>query len=211
MYANRNLHSSKLFRPSGTTYTPYGSTKSSLIDSLRTFGKHNGFKVDDKGSLKYWYKEAMDEGFWKTCLERYKARDPNDRTPPQRPRRTNHHSYNTRSSAQPPPPTPPRNPPPSPPREPREPPRSNDDQNRGYDPDGVGYNLEDSLGIFNLEQGVNWMEIKAEFKRLSRLYHPDKHNPARTNMTTEQAKAFFQLFNNAKDYLHEHYRQNGHI
>ncbi len=153
---------------------PITSTKSSLIVSLRIFAKHNGFKVDDKGSLKDWYKEAMDKGFWNTCLERYKARDPNDRTPPQRPRRTNHHHHNTRSSAQPPPPppTPPRNLPPSPPREPREPPRSNEDQNRGYNPEGVGYNLEDSLGIFDLEQGANWMEIKAEFKRLSRLYHP---------------------------------------
>ena len=205
-------------RPSGR---PITSTKASMIQSLQIFGKYNGFKVDDVGSLKSWYREAMDGIFWFKCLERFKTRNPDKKPPPDRPSRDgnpseeHHRAYNTRSSAPPPPPppppSPPRNQPPSPPREQRDTPRNTEDENRGYDPKGVGRNLKDSLGIFGLERGAVWMEVKAEFRRLSRLYHPDKHNPTRTNMTNEEAKAFFQLFNNGKDFLEKHFEQTGHI
>ncbi len=91
------------------------------------------------------------------------------------------------------------------------PPSDNENESRGYDPKGVGHNLKDSLGIFGLARGAIWMDIKAEFKQFSRLHHPDKHNPARTNMANEEAKTSFQLFSNARDFLEEHYRRTGHM
>eukprot|EP00984_Skeletonema_dohrnii_P013580 scaffold5625_cov90-Skeletonema_dohrnii-CCMP3373.AAC.2 len=95
-----------------------------------------------------------------------------------------HHRYNTRSSAQPPPPppSPPRNQPPSPPRNSRpDSPRA--DRSGGYDPEGVGHNLRDSLGIFGLGPSAVWMEVRAEFRQFSRIYHPDKHKSTRTKMS----------------------------
>ena len=131
------------------------------------------------GSLKCWYREAMKHLFWEKCLERFKKRDPDNEIPPQRPSRDanpsdeHRHQYNTRSSAAAAPPPPPRNQPPSPPRERRDPPRSNGNESREYDPEGVGHNIKDSLNIFGLERGAVWMDVKAELRRLSRLYHPD--------------------------------------
>ncbi len=197
-------------RPRGR---PITSTKASLIKSLQIFGQYNGFEIDDMGSLKFWYRDK-----WEKCLERFKKRDPDDETPPQRPSRDENpseehrHQYNTRSSAAAPPPSPPpRKPPPSPPRERRDPdpPRSNRNESREYDPEGVGHNIKESLSIFGLERGAVWMDVKAEFRLLSRLYHPDKHNPTRTKMTNEGAKAFFQLFNNVKDFLEKHFERTG--
>ena len=75
----------------------------------------------------------------------------------------------------------------------------------------VGHNIKDSLSIFGLGRGAVWMDVKAEFRRLSRQYHPDKHNPTRTKMTNEDSKAFFQLFNNAKDFLEKHFERTGQM
>eukprot|EP00985_Skeletonema_marinoi_P000351 scaffold126_cov142-Skeletonema_marinoi.AAC.7 len=126
-----------------------------------------------------------------------------------------HHRYNTRSSAQPPPPppSPPRNQPPSPPRNPRPDSTRDDERSRGYDPEGVGHNLRDSLGIFGLGPSAVWMEVRAEFRQFSRIYiyHPDKHKSTRTKMSDDEAKAFFQLFNNARDFLEDHYRRTGRM
>ncbi len=41
-------------------------------------------------------------------------------------------------------------------------------------------------------------------------YH--RQDPTRTKMTNEDdAKAFFQLFNNAKDFLEKHFDRTGHM
>jgi hypothetical protein len=200
-------------RPQGR---PIISCKASMIESLQRFGKYNGLHIDDKGSLKLWYVEACNDPFWGNCLERFKRQDPDDKVPPERPAHPEcpdeeeHHRYNTRSSTQPPPPTPPRNQPPSPPRNPKHD-STRDDRSRGYDPEGVGHNLRDSLGIFGLGPSAVWMEVRAEFRQFSRIYHPDKHNSTRTKMSNDEAKAFFQLFNNARDFLEDHFRRTGHM
>ena len=202
-------------RPRGR---PITSCKASMIESLQRFGEYNGLHIDDKGSLKFWYVEARNDPFWGNCLERFKRQDPDDKVPPERPahpecsdEEEDHHRYNTRSSAHPPPPpSPPRNQPPSPPRNPRpDSPRA--DRSGGYDPEGVGHNLQDSLGIFGLEPSAVWMEVRAEFRQFSRIYHPDKHKSTRTKMSDDEATAFFQLFNNARDFLEDHYRRTGRM
>ena len=43
------------------------------------------------------------------------------------------------------------------------------------------------------------------------LHNRYKHNPQRTGMSDEDAKAFFQLFNNAKDYLEKHFERIGRL
>jgi curved DNA-binding protein CbpA len=85
------------------------------------------------------------------------------------------------------------------------------DARRGYNPEGVGHNPEDLLGIFGLGPRAVWMDVQAEFRQFSQISHPDKHNPTRTNMSNEEAKAFFQLFNNARDFLENHFRRLGQI
>eukprot|EP00984_Skeletonema_dohrnii_P002406 scaffold832_cov75-Skeletonema_dohrnii-CCMP3373.AAC.16 len=137
------------------------------------------------GFLKFWYVEARngnDPSFWGQCLERFKRQDPDDEIPPERPAHEHEcsddkedHHQNTTLEAQhnlfllhlpqgiaPKPDSPPR-----------------DDRSRGYDPEGVGHNLRDSLGIFVFGLGP-------------------RH---------DEAKAFFQLFNNARDFLEDHFRR----
>ena len=61
--------------------------------------------------------------------------------------------------------------------------------------------MYDSLKIFNLGYGATIAEVKAEYRSLARMYHPDKHQPEQTGMSNEDAKRFFQLINNAHTYL----------
>ena len=63
----------------------------------------------------------------------------------------------------------------------------------------------DSLKIFGLGYGATINEVKAQYRALARLYHPDRHGQhrERTGMTDEEALQFFQLINNANEYLRE--------
>ena len=63
--------------------------------------------------------------------------------------------------------------------------------------------MYDSLTIFNLGYGATITEVKAKYRSLARIYHPDKHptHRDRTGMTDDEAKKFFQLINNAHIYL----------
>ena len=83
-------------------------------------------------------------------------------------------------------PSPP-NPPPTPP--PTPPPHNNQ---RDYDPEGVGRNLYDSLKLklFGLGFGATWAEVKHCYRSLSKIYHPDKHKCEDTGMTNEEALSF---------------------
>jgi curved DNA-binding protein CbpA len=45
------------------------------------------------------------------------------------------------------------------------------------------------------------MEVKVAYRALARIYHPDKHDPARTGMTHEAALEYFKIINNAQSYL----------
>jgi DnaJ-class molecular chaperone len=60
-----------------------------------------------------------------------------------------------------------------------------------------------SLKILGLGLGASETEIKIHYRQLARKYHPDKNYHAATGLTTEEAKEFFKLLNNANDYLRE--------
>jgi hypothetical protein len=76
-------------------------------------------------------------------------------------------------------------------------------QNQPYDPANVGRVMYDSLKIFNLGYGATLAEVRAQYRALARIYHPDKHPlyRARTGKTDAEAQQFFRLLNNANEYL----------
>ena len=51
-------------------------------------------------------------------------------------------------------------------------------------------------------------DVRIRFRQLSRIYHPDKHNPSQTGMSNEDAVEHFQILNNAQELLLEHLRSN---
>jgi len=55
----------------------------------------------------------------------------------------------------------------------------------------------------DLGLGASEAELKKRYRELSRLYHPDKHDPTKTGMTDEEAENFCKLINNAYAHLRE--------
>ena len=74
---------------------------------------------------------------------------------------------------------------------------------RDYIAENVGRTLYDSLKVLGLTLSATEREVKVQYRTLSRIYHPDVHNPARTGLTHEAAADFFKLINNANAYLRE--------
>jgi curved DNA-binding protein CbpA len=72
-----------------------------------------------------------------------------------------------------------------------------------YDPDLVGHSLEHLLKALRLGLGASETEVKVQYCALARIYHPDKHDPARTGMTHKAAADFFKIIYNANSYLIE--------
>ena len=75
-------------------------------------------------------------------------------------------------------------PPPSPPciRQKISPPspiNNNNSQHRSnnYDISKVGHTIIDSLRALGLDIGANGIEVKVKYRSLSRIYHPDVHDP----------------------------------
>ena len=108
----------------------------------------------------------------------------------------------------PPPPSPRRSstsspPVPSPPPQRRPPPPSsqNSESEWNYDPNGVGRNRRDSFGILQLNSAATEREIKVQYRRLARIYHPDKYDGSTNPMTKEQSQEHFKLINNAYEFL----------
>ena len=61
--------------------------------------------------------------------------------------------------------------------------------------------MYDSLKVFGLGYSASYAEVKALYRTYARTYHPDQHRSERTGMTDEAAMRFFQLVNNAHNYL----------
>ena len=80
-------------------------------------------------------------------------------------------------------------------------PRSNNE----YDPEGVGTNLRDSLGIlgFNISDNISERQVRRRYMVLDRKYHPDKNVPTKSGRDKEEATIYFQLINNAHQYLQD--------
>ena len=67
----------------------------------------------------------------------------------------------------------------------------------------VGRSMSQSLTILGLGFGASETEIKVHYRQLARKYHPDKNDPAITGLNASEASTFFQLLNNAHEYLKE--------
>jgi hypothetical protein len=65
----------------------------------------------------------------------------------------------------------------------------------------VGRSMSQSLTILGLGFGASETEIRVHYRQLARKYHPDKNSPAITGLSASEASAFFQLLNNAHEYL----------
>ena len=64
--------------------------------------------------------------------------------------------------------------------------------------------MYDSLRIFELGYDADWVHVKAAYRRLARMYHPDqfRNHTAVTGITSiEEAVEYMKLLNNARDYL----------
>lgn len=207
---------------------PYYHNKDALVKNLKLlFAKVPDVEIDDRGSLKHWINEASDENYWCAlvrCLLDKDADLPNRPATWTR-RRRSPRNHNSESREQPFPPTPPRanrtnsndnndntndtsnDRPPTPPRRHRaQRPRNNStnsDEDRDYIAENVGRSLYDSLKVLGLGLGASEAEVKVKYRMLSRIYHPDKHDPAKTGMSNEEASDFFKLINNAQAYLRE--------
>ena len=79
---------------------------------------------------------------------------------------------------------------------------------RAYNVDEVGKTRKDSLLIINLVGNVTEQEVKKNYRKISRIYHPDKHRPVLTGMSPNQAEEYFKLVNNAYEFYAQ--MRNGH-
>ena len=74
-----------------------------------------------------------------------------------------------------------------------------------FDPGGVGKNRKDSFGILELPLTATEREIKVQYRRLARIYHPDRYelasNEVSSRMTMLEAQQHFQMINNAYEYV----------
>ena len=67
----------------------------------------------------------------------------------------------------------------------------------------VGPSLEHSFKALGLGLGATKTKVKVQWHAVAQIYHPDKHDPARTGMTHAEASKYFKLINNAQAYLCE--------
>ena len=185
-------------RPRGR---PSKCNKECLRDSLdRLLSKVNGIHVDRFASLKDWYRNALDDFFWKDCINHLK--NPAKYAIPRRPNPNT--SYNPRSSARqrnrestrhevpPSNSSPPRNARShsSPPRNTRTnenvpSPRSRDHE----EPAGAGTSLLGSLKVFGLGVEATFLQVKASRNKLARTYHPEKHRSEVFRLDPRRCKA----------------------
>ena len=189
---------------------PLQSNKKSLVRNLQLIVP----SVPKDGRLSSWALYALDGSYWNHLVSQL-GTQPTDwegevpgaanytaPPPPQGPPRSP-----PRNRA-PPPPSPRRSstsspPVPSPPPQRRPPPPSsqNSESEWNYDPNGVGRNRRDSFGILQLNSAATEREIKVQYRRLARIYHPDKYDGSTNPMTKEQSQEHFKLINNAYEFL----------
>ena len=80
----------------------------------------------------------------------------------------------------------------------KEAPRWNQSEKRNYDPEKVGYTKKDSLRILNItiSTAAAKIEIKVQYRRLAKIYHPDKYDPTANEISIFEAQEHFKLINN---------------
>ena len=182
---------------------PQKCSREAMFDSLkRVLHDVQEIHLDRTAALSHWYFDALDATFWKNLLDHH--RDPT-KPVPERPNRNanfnnrrnprRNRTGSQRSNV-------------SPPRH-RSQPRENipsprERSNRAFDPNNIGRTLYDSLRIFELGYDAEWVHVKAAYRRLARMYHPDQfcnHTTVTGITSIEEAVEYMKLLNNARDYL----------
>ena len=185
---------------------PQKCSREAMFDSLkRVLHDVQEIHLDRTAALSHWYFDALDATFWKKLLDHH--RDPtkpvperpnrnanfNNRRNPRRNRTGSRQESSQRSNV-------------SPPRR-RSQPRENTTSPRGrgtFDPNNVGHYIYDSLRILELGYDAEWVHVKAAYRRLATMYHPDqfRNHTTVTGITSlEEAAEYMKLLNNARDYL----------
>ena len=149
--------------------------------------------MDRLGSLKFWLKDALNKKRGLSMIEN-KIRSPHLKLPDPTPNPPNS-QYTT----------------PSPQRNRRQQqdnqnhllPSPSPRNNNGFNPEEVGVNLKDSLGIlrFSMNEIVTEHMVRRRYMELARKFHPEKNNPTTSGRNREEATTYFQLINNAQQYL----------
>ena len=153
---------------------PLKSNKESMWESLqRLMNDVPEICIDDQGSLKDWYNDALDDLFFKKLIDH--LRDPNVPIPERPNRDANFNPRRSRRTRNQRAESPPRqeqsdtsgnvSPPRNSERTNRSRPRNNRSQERrdqGYDTSNVGKVMYDSLKIFDLGYGATIAEVKAK-------------------------------------------------
>ena len=74
-----------------------------------------------------------------------------------------------------------------------------------FNPMGIGRNRKDSFGILELPMTATERELRVKYKRLARIYHPDKYklasNEVSSRMTVLEGQQHFQMISNTYDHL----------
>ena len=70
-----------------------------------------------------------------------------------------------------------------------------------YDPARVGHTRQDSPGILELAKNATEREIKTQYRRMARIFHPDKYDSTTTSLTKSEAEEHFKQLNNVYEYL----------
>ena len=114
------------------------------------------------------------------ALTRNRLRINTRRPPPSSPRS---------SPSSPPVPSPPQN------RRPPSPQRTSSQNNTegDFDPNGAVRNRRNYFGILQLPITATEREIKVQYRRLARIYHPDKYDGSTNPMTKDQVQEYFKL------------------
>ena len=63
--------------------------------------------------------------------------------------------------------------------------------------DNVKKTRKDSLGILNLTGNATERKVKANYRKIAQIHHPDKHCLASTGMSPRKVEEYFKLVNNA--------------
>ena len=138
--------------------------------------------MDKTGTLKIWAHFDLDDRYWQhlisglgNSLTSTPHAPPRQPPPPSRARVTPSKTPLERAA-------------PSPPR-------------IAYNVDELGEMGTESLGILNIIGKATEREVKKDYRKIARIYHPDRHCPDLTGMSPNQAEEYFKLFNNAYNFL----------
>ena len=57
----------------------------------------------------------------------------------------------------------------------------------------MGIMRKESIGILNLSGDATEREVKTNYWKIARIYHPDKYRPDSTGMSPNQAEEYFKV------------------